>query len=90
MLKHVEQLKACKTISDLQRFVNLYTPNKNEYTYNFKQYINKETDFESALKSVWNFALQQEGKYFLGRVGIPKRRSGGAITGLECHSDGHR
>lgn len=90
MLKHVEQLKSCKTISDLRRFVNLYTPNKNEYTYNFKQYINRETDFEKALKSVWNFALQQEGKYFLGRVGIPKRRSGGAITGLECHSDGHR
>lgn len=90
MLKHVDQLKACKTVSDLRRFVNLHTTNKNDYSITFKQYINRETNFEKALKSVWNFALQQDGKYFLGRVGIPKRRSGGAITGLECHSEGHR
>ena len=90
MLNHVEQLKNCKTIQDLRKFVNLYATGKNEYTYNFRNYILKETNFEKALQSVWNFALQQDGKYFLGRESTYYRRSGGAITGLECHSSGHR
>lgn len=90
MLKHVTELKACKNLIELKIFADRYSPRKNSYDFNFRESLLKETDFQKALQKVWNFALQQEGKYFLGREGYPKRRSGGAITGLECHSEGHR
>jgi len=90
MLKHVNELQSCKDLSSLIVFANKYATKKDTYTFNFKEGLKKEKDFNKALVKVWNFALQQEGKYFLGKVGIPKRRSGGAITGLECHSEGHR
>lgn len=89
MLSHVEELKNCKNVIDLLHFTNRYA-GTSEYANNFRKSLKKETDFNKALTKVWNFALQQEGKYFLGREGIPKIRSGGAITGLECHSEGHR
>ena len=89
MLNHVEELKRCKTVLELNCFANRYAGNS-EYANNFRKSLKKETDFSKALTKVWNFALQQEGKYFLGREGIPKIRSGGAITGLECHSESHR
>lgn len=90
MLNHVNQLKSCKTIPELKSFVNRYATGKIEFTALLKKKLSKETNFDKALQLVWNFALQQEGKYFLGKESTHYSRSGGAIRGLECHSEGHR
>lgn len=92
MLNHVKELRNCKDLQNLLNFVNKYATKKDTYTYNFKENIKKEKSFDNALVKVWNFALQQDGKYFLGRETANWKRpaGGGAITGLECHSAGHR
>lgn len=89
MLKHTTELNSCKTILDLKRFARRYAGN-DKYAIGFMEALNKEKDFNKALQRVWNFALQQDGKYFLGKVGYAKVKTGGAITGMECHSEGHR
>lgn len=89
MIQHLQELKNCKTISDLQKLAIKFAGN-DKYANNFREALFKEKDFNKALIRTWNFALQKEGKYYLGKVGYPKIKSGGAITGLECHSEGHR
>lgn len=89
MLQHVEQLKDCTDLTSLKIFVQQYAPNKSSYDINFRKGIQASTDFNKALQKVWNYALQQEGKYFLGREGYIKVKCG-AIAGMECHSEGHR
>ena len=86
-IKAIGGLK-CKSIPDLKRFVNRYAGN-DKYATGFRTSLAKETNFDKALIKVWNFALQKEGKYFLGKVGIARVKTG-AIAGMECHSEGHR
>ena len=88
MLNHTDELKSCKSIPDLKRFVNRYAGN-DKYAIGLRTSLAKETNFDKALIKVWNFALQKEGKYFLGKVGIARVKTG-AIAGMECHSEGHR
>lgn len=90
MLDHSEELKSCTSISDLRKFVNTYGTGKSEYLFYLKKSLTKETNFEQALIKVWNYALQQDMKGFLGKESTHWKRSGGSITGLECHSVGHR
>lgn len=89
MLNHLNELNVCHSLEDLKKFANKYAGN-DKYANNFREALFKEKDFKKALIRTWNFALQKEGKYFLGKEGYPKIKSGGAITGLECHSAGHR
>lgn len=91
MLNHVEELKKCKDLYELKRFARKYAGN-DKYASGFLEALNKEKDFDKALQRVWNFALQKDGKYFLGKVGFAKHSSGGGgwIAGMECHSEGHR
>lgn len=88
-IEHIEELKNCKNMIDLKSFVKKYA-DKDKYTINFINAFDKETVFDKALVRVWNYTLQQDGKYFLGNVGFAKRKGGTAISGMECHSEGHR
>ena len=91
MLNHIEELKKCETLQDLKRFANRYAGN-DKYATGFLEALKNDRTFDKALQRVWNFALQKDGKYFLGKVGYAKHNSGGGgwIAGLECHSEGHR
>lgn len=89
LIDFVDELKNCKNLSELKMFVNKHNE-KDKYFANFREALMKETVFDKALQRVWNFALQQDGKYFLGKVGFAKRKGGTAIGGMECHSEGHR
>lgn len=88
MINHIEELKSCKTIPDLIRFSIRYA-GRDKYSEGFMSALRKEKDFQKAQQRVWNYALQKDGKYFLGREGFV-RFKGSAIAGMECHSGGHR
>lgn len=89
MIQHIEELKSCTDLFELRRFARRYAGN-DKYAKGFLEALNKEKVFQKGLQRTWNFALQQDGKYFLGKEGYCKVKSGGAITGMECHSYGHR
>lgn len=84
---NVELLQNAKTKVDLLNFLRSANASK------FKDIaINKvrSQSFNDALQTTWNFYLQQDGKYFLGKE-VTKTcwHKGTAIGGMECHSSGH-
>lgn len=87
MINHTDELSECKTIPELIRFSKKYA-GEGKYAEGFLSALRKEKDFNKAQARVWNYALQQEGKYFLGKTGFA-RFKGSAIAGMECHSSGH-
>lgn len=89
LIQHIEELKQCTDLFDLKQFSRKYA-GADKYARGFLEALSKEKTFDKGLQRVWNFALQQDGKYYIGRESYVKVKHGGAITGLECHSDGHR
>lgn len=84
MAKSLEELKDIKDKYGLMKFVLSYE--QNQFTRNLIQKI-KKSSLEDSMIAVWNFALQQEGKYFLGKeVTRNCWYKGSAIAGMECHS----
>lgn len=82
----------CKTITQLRSCVNLYF-NKNKiedkYSRILRSNLSKQTDFKKALQSVYNYILNQEFPMKQNDTAII-RYKGNSISGMECHSYGHR
>lgn len=79
-----ENLKKVKNKRDLLDFLRSCEESK------YREFAIKKVlkqNFSDALQTAWNFALQQDGKYFLGKeVTRNSWYKGSAIAGMECHS----
>lgn len=61
----IEELKNCKDKYDLVKFAE--TIPKNNYNRNLINQIKAAPTVEKAMEIVWHAALQEEGKYYLGK-----------------------
>lgn len=81
----IEKLNEAKDKQDLLKFVKSF-PASPYREAAIKKILNAFS-FQNALQPTWDFALQQEGKYFLGKD-IERNCwfKGTAIRGMEVHS----
>ena len=80
----VSKLQSAKTKKDLLDF--LRSCDASQFRENaIKKVLNQP--YNAALQTTWNFYLQQDGKYYLGKE-VTKNCwfKGTAIGGMECHS----